>query len=77
MAKIEISILKGANGLQFGSDAASVHKTFGNDFKNYEEKDQLQITQNTLKKTMNLIMIHVITILLPALIMTIIKSFLQ
>lgn len=50
MAKIEISILKGANGLQFGSDAASVHKMFGNDFKNYEEKELTTSDKDFLMK---------------------------
>ena len=39
MAKIEISILQSANGVKFGSDAAAVHKVFGDNFKNYKDKE--------------------------------------
>ena len=38
MAKIEISLLKSANGVQFASDGDAVHKVFGNNFKNNEKK---------------------------------------
>jgi hypothetical protein len=51
MAKIEISILKSVNGLKFGSDADSVHKTFGNRFKNYEDKELSASSMDFLMKT--------------------------
>ena len=38
MAKIEITILEGANGIKFGSNASEVHNAFGDDFKNYKNK---------------------------------------
>ena len=39
MAKIEIKLLQGVNGLKFGANASSVHKVFGNNFENDKNKD--------------------------------------
>ena len=51
MAKIEISILQSANGVKFGSDAAAVHKVFGDNFKNYKDKELTSEDKDYLLKT--------------------------
>lgn len=50
MAKIEISILESVNGLKFGSDAAAVHKVFGDNFKNFKDKELTDTDKDFLMK---------------------------
>ena len=51
MVKIEISVLNSANGLNFGSDKDAVHKVFGDNFKNYEDKELSPESIDYLMKT--------------------------
>jgi len=39
MAKLEISVLKGVNGANFGSNSTIIHKVLGDKFKNSESRE--------------------------------------
>lgn len=51
MNKIIISVLNSVNGVKFGSDKSSVHNVFGDNFKNYEDKELSSESIDYLMKT--------------------------